>query len=122
MISPYGLTFKVDGSKLVGDNLTFILVERENPTPRKPRLYLLKVLPDNTRRYYSSCYPSATDNVFGVEQGGIRYTLVLEGETARLFPCRQEDNTGAENEVPLNNNGTLFPRRQQATRQNRGIR
>jgi len=121
-IRPSGFTFKVDGSKLTSDDLTFILVERSNPSPRKPRLYLLRVLPDGSRRYFSSCYPSGMDNVFRVEYGGIRYTLVLEGKTARIFPCQVDDKKGAENEVLLNNNRTSLPRRKQTTLREGGMK
>ncbi len=88
MIRPSGALLKVEGSKLVGEDISFVLAERANPTPKKPRLYLLRILTDGSRRYFSSCYPTTVHNVFDLEYGGIRYTLALQGNTAHVRPLQ----------------------------------
>lgn len=116
MIRPGTYTLKVDGSKLVNRDLTFVLVERSNPTPKKPRLYLLQVLPSGSRSYFSSCYPSTAQNTFRLEHGGVRYWLALDGPLATLTTTPPERQNGASVQNPPNNNRILL----HYTQQNKG--
>lgn len=108
-IRPQSCTLQVHGSKLVGEKITFILAERQKPTPNKPRLYLLQVLPSGKRSYFSSCYPATVENTFRVEHGGIRYWLALNGPSATLSTAPLEGQNEAFLPNPPNNNRIWCP-------------
>jgi len=112
-IRPQSCTLQVHGSQLVGPDTTFILVERAKPTPKKPLYYLLHVLPDGTRGYFSSCYPDTVQNTFRMEHGGVRYWLALNGPTATLTDSPPSPENGPSGQSPLNNNRTLLLSKQQ---------
>jgi len=81
-LHPYVGTYTRTGNKLEGTT-TFLLTQRPDNkiTPNKPKHYLLELDEAERRSYFSSLYPTATDDTFRVEKDGTWYLVrVLDHE------------------------------------------
>lgn len=72
--------------------MTFIIAERrkELVTESRPTNYLLEVLPNNRRSYFSSMYPTSNPNLFRIEYGGKWWVLQLNEYEASIYDYKEE--------------------------------
>lgn len=71
-------------SKLVkqtddGQSLELIISERQHPTVKKPKQFIVCRMPDNSRVYVSSIYVSDT-GVKHIEHAGSHYSFTMQGD------------------------------------------
>jgi hypothetical protein len=72
--------YQIKGNTLSNTKHKFLVVQRENPTKKKGKSFLLHVDIKGKREYVSSLYSTTTDNLFKFDYYGKEYRLVLIDE------------------------------------------
>lgn len=66
--------------KIVIGSVQYLISERKK-SGKKPEKFLLKVEPDNSRKYISSLFSTDDENIFTFDYSGIRYLLNIESKS-----------------------------------------
>lgn len=72
------------GTQLIKENLTLLLVKRKDITPSKPSKFILAKLPNGTRRYISSMYPTIIQGAYNIDYLGQSYILSVGEDIANI--------------------------------------
>ena len=72
--------YQKKGNTLFNSEHKFLVVERQNSTPKKGKNFLLHVDTKGKREYISSLYTTTTDNLFKFDYYGKEYRLELSDQ------------------------------------------
>lgn len=80
------------GGQLKSENLSLLIVDRKNPTPNKPKNYLLAKLPNRkNKQYISSLYHTNSTGVYSLDYLGVNYTLTIREQEAVISQVSKDD-------------------------------
>lgn len=76
--------FQRKGKKLVKENLTLLISERQQTTEHRSRFFLISLRGNKKESYISSLYPQSDESHFALEYKGEEYLLSIDEETASI--------------------------------------